>query len=67
METETIVVLFMSAVAVGSVVWLAVHSRRHPADANTKGIPPNSTGEAPKPDAQAAEKGAKTKKRRSQP
>lgn len=65
METDIIVVLFMTATSVGFVVWLAIHSRRHPADVDTRGPSANSIAEAHKTDAQGREKGAKTEQRRT--
>ncbi len=65
MESDIIVVLFMTAASVGFVVWLAIHSRRHPPDVDPRGHSANFAAEAQKTNAQGRERGAKAEQRRA--
>jgi hypothetical protein len=63
MEAETILVLLLTAIFVGFVVGLAIHTRRERSVAKAAGASASPLVAAPRPEVQRPEEMAKTKRR----
>jgi hypothetical protein len=58
MEADTILVLLLTAIPVGFVLWLGIHTRRRRGSTHAVGTSDSLPAETPKVVAQEAQKGA---------